>query len=252
MVLNSTLVIVAVALSWIAAPRTAAAQSCAGPGVAFGVTSYECEKCAFSWNDGRAQYTFHVEPKVLSVAPGSVLRAGDVIVGVGTHRITTDEGARLFTTPPPRSVVRLDVMRDGKRVVTIAEINVDCAAPRPAPASSEQAYTVQPGPGDVEPGKVGFALACSPSCTRTKGPNGVDYWKFDAPPQVVAVRSGSPAERSGMRVGDIVVEVDGKPVMTPDANYRLFTFPSEGGKIQLTFDREGKRVTFTLHASSSR
>jgi S1-C subfamily serine protease len=249
MVLRNALVIAAVALSSLAAPRIAAAQPCTGPGAAFGVTSYECEKCAFSSKDGRPQHIFTVEPKVLSVAEGSVLRAGDVIVSIGTHSITTAEGARLFTTPP-RGSVRVEVRRAGKHVVTGAAITTDCAAPRAVPL--EQAYTVQAGSGEAEAGKVGFALACRPSCTRTKGPNGIDYWKFDAPPSVVAVRPGSPAERSGMRVGDIVVEVDGKSVMTPEANYRLFTFPSEGGKIQLTFERENKRLTFTLHSPGSR
>ena len=250
MVLKQTLAVVAVVSLWLVAPRPAAAQSCSGPGAVYGVTSYECEKCGMSMKEGRPQFIFNSEPKVLEVEAGSVLRAGDVILSVGTHRITTAEGSRLFTYPPPRSVVRLEVRRDGGRVVTVGEVKIDCSAQqqRPIAAPIEQAYTVEIGSGDVEAGKVGFALACRPSCTRTKGPNGVDYWRFDAPPPVVAIRPGSVAERAGMRVGDVVVEVDGKPVMNPEGNYRLFTFPSEGGKIQLTFERDGKRLTYTLHA----
>jgi hypothetical protein len=251
MVLKHTLALVVVGAVWLPAPPRAAAQSCAGPGAVYGVTSYECEKCGMSVKDGRPQFTFNTEPRILETEAGSVLKPGDVVVSVGTHRITTAEGARLFTYPPPRSVVRLEVRRDGKPVVTIGEVKIDCGTsePRFVTVPMQQSYTVEKGSGEVESAKVGFALGCRPSCTRTKGPGGVEYWKFDAPPPVVAVRPNSPADRSGMKVGDIVVEVDGKSVMLPEANLRLFKFPSEGGKIQLTLAREGKRLTYTLLAS---
>jgi hypothetical protein len=262
MVLKSTLAIVVVGVVWLVAPRGAAAQSCSGPGAVYGVTSYECDKCGMSLKDGRPQFIFNTEPKILETEAGSVLKPGDVVVSVGTHRITTPEGSRLFTYPPPRSVVRLEVRRDGKPVVTVGEVKVDCTAHRThsGPAASTPGgtsvdvktgqtppgYTVQLGAVDVETGRFGFALGCRPSCTRVKGPNGVEYWKFDAPPPVVAIRPGSAAERSGMRVGDIVIEIDGKPVMSPEGNQRLFVFPTEGGRIQLTLERSGKRLTYTL------
>jgi C-terminal processing protease CtpA/Prc len=103
-----------------------------------------------------------------------------------------------------------------------------------------QPYTVE-----IDAAKYGFALACRPSCTRTKGPDGMDYWKFDAEPPIVAVRPGKAAAAAGLKVGDKVVEIEGKPVLSREGARHLFTAQSQTS-LTCTVERDGKRITYTM------
>lgn len=249
MVLKHTLAIACVTFLCLAAPGIAAAQPCSGPGAVFGVTSYECEKCGLSSKHGRAQFIFHVEPRVLSVADGSPLRVGDVVIAVDHHPIKTAEGAHAFTYPR-RGSHRLLVTRAGKRVVLLVDVTSDCSTnttERPATDGATPAPTSQKDTRVADTGRWGFALGCVPSCTRTRAPNGVDYWKFDANPPIVAIRPGSPADRAGFGVGDVVVEIDGEPVTSPKGGLKLFSAQSVGTQtMTLTLERDGTRRTFTM------
>lgn len=238
-----TVVVTGIAALWLALPNAAAAQDCSAPGAAFGVTSYECEKCGLAWKQGRSHFIFSSEPRVLSVAEGSPLRAGDVVVSVDRDPITTPEGSDSFTYPI-RAWHRIQVKRNGTNAVLLAQIMSDCIAP-PAGGAPQQPATAETGGGDVDAGKYGFALACRPSCTQTKGPNGVYYWKFDAEPPIVAVRPGTAAAAAGLKVGDKVVEIEGKPVTSPDGGWQLFTAQAEKS-LTFTVDRDGKRMTYTM------
>ncbi|WP_420712645.1 DegQ family serine endoprotease [Ancylobacter sp. SL191] len=62
---------------------------------------------------------------------------------------------------------------------------------------------------------------------------------------VQTVRPGSPAEKGGLRVGDLIVGVAGQEVDDPDAfGYRFATRPL-GGSVEVSVVRQGK--TATLH-----
>jgi C-terminal processing protease CtpA/Prc len=248
MVLRSVIVLVAAVALCPAFPAAAAAQTCSGPGAAYGVTSYECQKCGLTMKEGRSRFVFHVEPQVLLVAEGSPLRAGDVVVSIDHHAITTAEGADAFTYPQ-RGTHRVQVTRAGKNVVLFFDVTADCsasAAERP-PAAARPAPTVHKDTRITDTGRWGFALDCVPSCTRTRAPSGADYWKFDADPPIVAIRPGSPAERAGFQVGDVVVEIDGEPATSPKGGLKLFSAQSERtGTMTLTVQRDGKRRTFTM------
>lgn len=60
------------------------------------------------------------------------------------------------------------------------------------------------------------------------------------------LRAGGPADRAGLRIGDVVTAVNGRPVDDPDAmRYRVATLPI-GGKASLTVMRNGGEQTLSL------
>ena len=94
--------------------RTAPPATCAA-GAAIGVTGYQCSNCSISTprDSARSTYTFGSELVVLNVAPGSLLRAGDVIVAINGNPITTRAGADLFANPASGTALTVTVRRNG-------------------------------------------------------------------------------------------------------------------------------------------
>ncbi|MGB0717387.1 MAG: S1C family serine protease [Phycisphaerae bacterium] len=60
--------------------------------------------------------------------------------------------------------------------------------------------------------------------------------------------SNGPAAQAGLREGDIVLYVDGKPVNDPDELVRVIQFKSVGARVKLTYLRKGvqRKTTVTL------
>jgi S1-C subfamily serine protease len=90
--------------------------------------------------------------------------------------------------------------------------------------------------GDVRRGKLGITFEdSSPALVRE--------FKFAAAPAtpiITKIDPGSPAERAGLKAGDVVTEVTGSPVRdTSDLRSRLGLFWI-GDTAELTVTREGK------------
>lgn len=65
--------------------------------------------------------------------------------------------------------------------------------------------------------------------------------------EVVRVMRGSPAEAAGMRAGDRIIAVDGRPVgMTPDESSETKARPAAGSKVQFTVMRGVDRQEFSI------
>lgn len=63
---------------------------------------------------------------------------------------------------------------------------------------------------------------------------------------VAYVYSGSPAYNAGMRVQDIIVEVNGKPAGTPEDIARMVRQLKPGTQVSLTVERAGSRIPMTM------
>ncbi len=61
-------------------------------------------------------------------------------------------------------------------------------------------------------------------------------------PEISSVRSGSPAERAGLRKGDLIKEIDGASV-TSYYDLSLWLKDRGGDKLALTYERDGKEQT---------
>jgi len=63
---------------------------------------------------------------------------------------------------------------------------------------------------------------------------------------VSVVETGSPADKAGMKVGDIIRKVNGTPIRDVREAYRAIFGANVGDTITLTVDRDTKQITFRL------
>jgi len=106
--------------------------------------------------------------------------------------------------------------------------------------------------GGVRPLLFGFALECS-RCTpvgRGRGGQGfgggrgvLGLWHYDEYPRIAAVVPGSAAQRAGIRVGDVLLAVDGISI-TSDEGSQRFSELRAGDTAHLTLDRGDKKSMF--------
>jgi putative serine protease PepD len=68
----------------------------------------------------------------------------------------------------------------------------------------------------------------------------------DGPARLVSVVDRSPAARAGLRVGDLVIEVDGKPIETGDALREAIAAKKPGDALRLKVRRGGDERDFTV------
>ncbi len=92
-------------------------------------------------------------------------------------------------------------------------------------------------------GWVGIGLSCS-DCSLESDDKGT-VWGFESPPRIEYVDPGSPAERAGVRRGDVLVEIDAMPITSRDAGRRFGTV-QPGDKVRWTYERGGKKHQTTL------
>ena len=64
----------------------------------------------------------------------------------------------------------------------------------------------------------------------------------DAGVLVSNVVAGSPAERSGIRVGDVIYEADGEPVTSAEALSQIVTLGGVENDIDVVLARDGARI----------
>lgn len=93
--------------------------------------------------------------------------------------------------------------------------------------------------GHVRRGYLGIAVGqrmLSRRIARTHGLEG----KYGV--QVVSVDSKGPAGRAGLRVGDLIVSIDGQPVRSIDELHRILTESRIGVKCAVAVIRNGERI----------
>ena len=73
-----------------------------------------------------------------------------------------------------------------------------------------------------------------------------------AVPSVAAVLPRSRAERAGMQVGDVLTEVNGRPVVTLDAVREALLAAGPDGPLPLIFRRDQEQIAVTLDANPAR
>jgi serine protease Do len=144
---------------------------------------------------------------VSEVSPGSPaekagLRRGDVVVAVdGKQVASTGEFRNLIAAAGARSV-ELELLRDGKSVKTRAELR---EAPDEQPAKAR---------ADASPTSTPAGLRLAPLDATARERLGLPA-SVTSGVVVNAVAAGSLAAQAGLMPGDVILEVDKRPVASP-------------------------------------
>jgi membrane-associated protease RseP (regulator of RpoE activity) len=239
-----------------------------------GYKDLECN-CSFTIGpDGPRYYEFRAEPVIGAVEPGSPadgkLRAGDVITAIDGHLITTREGGRRFARPAPSEPVGFTVRRQGRELDVTLVPDHACyevaslpppRAPRPAlgisnspPLPRPTSDTPAPPPADLSNGWVGLSIKCKECSVGDSA--GVPVWNFSFAPEVDRVEAHSPADRAGIRSGDVLTHVNGL-LFTSREGGRLFGAIQPGDKVTFRYTRNnaaleaemiaGTRIRYSSH-----
>ncbi len=101
-------------------------------------------------------------------------------------------------------------------------------------------------------------VAVTPRATMVRDPifkESREVWDLGAGPRLTphigSVTSGSPAEKAGIRVGDLVIAVGGQPVYTPEDLMQAIQ-KRAGQTFELTVERDGKPLTVRVTANTVR
>jgi len=251
-----------------ASPLVAQARDvCAtGPGVAYGIVAYQCANCVFK-QDGRPVYSFFAEPVVLEVNGKTGVSAGDIVEAVNGQPITTSAGAEAFAYPATGTNT-LTIRRGRDRQAISVSVSAACGANSNRVQPHKRYVVISGRPGQSDPvhvvdgvvvggtppassppvGRFGFAFTCEPQCTASTGRDGpliYTYYSYRDFPPITAIGPGSAAERAGLKVGDIVVKVEGHSVLDDEGAKGLARLDRVDA-LHLTVRRDGKEIDYTL------
>lgn len=209
--------------------------------------------CMINARDGHGRrHDFSSEPRVWELEPGGPasrgLREGDQITSIDGALITTREGGRRMANLRPGVPVRLGIRRDGAettvRVVPEAGCNTPALAVtasatkpnwRPPASASATPQAAHGGPGVY----FGMEVECGDCGWRNE--NGDWRWHSTEPMRITSVVPGSPAARAGLRPGDILFRIEGRPFTTPGAG-QFYAGLRPGQPVRFEVHRGGRLI----------
>jgi serine protease Do len=155
-------------------------------------------------------------------AAAAGLRSGDLVVAIHDRPVVDSRGLQ-------RAIVTVLRREEGRRPVQVqvGAMPDNVAAERVA---AEYGFLVRDPEAQAELG-------------GTRPP---------AVPSVAAVLPRSRAERAGLKVGDVLTEVNGRPVVTLDAVRQALLAAGPDGPLPLVVRRAQERVAVTLEAATAR
>lgn len=159
-------------------------------------------------------------------AEGAGLQRGDLVVAVADRPVVDTRALQRFVASSGvGETVRLTVLRrdEGRRLIPVR------LAPMPEAVAAERiaaefGFLVREPEAQGEPG------GARPS----------------APPSVTGVLPGSRASVAGMRAGDVLVEVNGRPVLTVQAVREALLALSPAAPLPLVLRRGGERLSIIV------
>ena len=264
--------------------QNATTQTCDGrsPVGYLGISGIDCN-CTIATPGTNHPWNFRTEPKITSLemdAPaGKFLKTGDVITHVNGKLITTSEGARELSSVRPGEAVVLTIRRNGQSLKYAITAESVCPTdtrllgiyapdlPRgeaPPPGAVAGGRTPRAGVATTPPPSVyavapkaarsprasfGMGLSCSGNCTMwVRERNNRSSMMFSQPPEVYSVERGGPADKAGIRRGDVITHINGK-AMTSDEGGDLFANARPGQRVTFTIQRDSERKTMTVVAA---
>jgi len=154
------------------------------------------------------------------------VQAGDVVVGFGDQPVlNSGDLAKALSTQKPGSEISVKLLRDDAPVTTKIRIGSPSVAPfQPKIDPREQGFL---GVGDV-------ARRCCVSGPRR--------WGLE----IHRLIDNSPADLSGFQLGDIITDLDNKPVRTAGELARRIKLLKPRSKVRIGFYRAGVQQSIEL------
>jgi len=170
--------------------------------------------------------------EVLKETPAaqSGLATGDLVVAVRDRPVVdTRTLQRLVAATPVGEELPLTVLRrgDGRQRVSV-RVGVMPEAAAADRVAIEFGFLVRDPEGQGDPG----------------GPR-----PSTGSPAVAAVVPKGPAETAGLQIGDVLMEIDGRPVLTLDAARKALLAVALDKPLPLSVKRDEERLSFTLKAA---
>ena len=165
-------------------------------------------------------------------AEGAGLRSGDLVVALGNRPVVDTRALQRFVASAGvGETVALTVLRrdEGRRRLIPVRL-----APMPEAVAAER-IAAEFGFLVREPEAQGELGGARPS----------------APPSVTGVLPRSRAAAAGMKVGDVLVEVNGRPVLTLQAVREALLSVRQNGPLVLVIRRGGDHVSLLLRGAEA-
>jgi S1-C subfamily serine protease len=154
------------------------------------------------------------------------MRNGDIVVAFEGRPITeTRLLQRLIARAPVDQDIRLTVLRtEGRRPVAVRLVSM------PRPVAGERVAA-----------EFGFLLRDSEGSSES----GMRL-PTTTPPSVTVVVRNSSAQKAGLEVGDVILQINEQPVVTREAVREAMSDVPLDRMLRLTVTREGRHVSLTL------
>lgn len=174
---------------------------------------------------------FIVEVMTDTPAARAGMRPGDVVVAFEGRPVTdTRLLQRLIARAPIDGDVRLTVLRkEGRQALGVKLM----AMPRAVA-------------GERIAAEFGFGLR------ETDGATGEGVRLMAGPPAIAFLGRGGPAEKAGLEVGDVIVQINDHAVLTRDATREALSDVPLERPLKLTVRRGEERISFTLAVPDNR
>jgi hypothetical protein len=241
------------------AARAADAQTCADgipPTATLGIGLLQCVggSCTLNARDGAGRaHDFSTEPRVwrLDAPAAGVLRDGDQILAVDGALITTRDGGRRLANLRAGAPVALRIRRGRAEMRVSVTPRPGCNPPSLAvtataarPETPERGSAEGRGAEDAGPRiYFGMELDCGDCGWRREG----DAWRWHStePMRVKAAVPGSPAQRAGLRPGDVVLRINGHELTDRGAG-QFFDRLSPGHPVRFEVRRGSRTITIPI------
>jgi serine protease Do len=165
---------------------------------------------------------------VLERAPAQEagIKRGDVVVAVDGRPIVESRALQraLAAVPPGRDVTVTVLRPEGRRPIT-----------------TRLAAMPKPIVGERVAGELGFVI-------RDNSGGGEIGRSADAAPAVAVVVRGGPAERAGLTVGDVILQINERAVITGEAAREALAETEPSRALELTVRRGAEQRSITITA----
>jgi serine protease Do len=161
------------------------------------------------------------------------MRNGDIVVALEGRPVTdTRLLQRLIAQAAVDQDIRLTVLRtDGRRPLAVRLVSM------PRPVAGERVAA-----------EFGFLLREAEGARET----GIRLQSSTAAPFVTVVLRGSAAQKAGLEVGDVILQINEQPVVTRDAVQETMSDVPLDRTLRLTVLREGRHVGLSLAGPEER